>query len=100
VLVVTLSCGFGLMTAASAAPAAARTHARVITSPASGWVPKQPAAPQPEAVPSAFSRSDQTPARPAEFEEEWLLPLGGGLAGLAALSVLIMMRCRADNDDD
>jgi hypothetical protein len=94
-----LACGLGLSSAAHATPQGAATADYVLASTGSVWTPKQPAASQPEAVPSATSPTE-TPIPSAQFQEGWLLPLGGGLAGLAALSVLMVAWSRNDSDDD
>lgn len=100
--------GLGISSTASANAASPATDNRVLSAPDSVRTPKQPATPQPEAVPPASfhgamqergtATNGPTPAVPAQFQEEWLLPLGGGLAALAALSVMLVLRSRDDPD--
>ncbi len=100
--------GLGICSTAFANTASPATNDRVLSAPASVRTPKQPATPQPEAVPPAsFHGTTQelatatnrpTPAVPAQFQEMWLLPLGGGLAVLAALSVMMVLQSRDDPD--
>ncbi|HYI33001.1 MAG TPA: hypothetical protein VEX88_06025 [Glaciibacter sp.] len=99
-LVAVFACALALSSAAYAVPAGAATRDQFLTAPGTVRIPKQPAASQPEAVPSATSPSDETPVPPAHFDVGWLLPLGGGLAGLAALSVLMVARSQKNSDDD
>jgi hypothetical protein len=100
VLVAAFTCALALSSAPYAVPAVAATRGPAFAAPGSVRIHKQPAASQPEAVPSATSPSDEAPVPPAQFDEAWLLPLGGGLAGLAALSVLLVARSLKNSDDD
>jgi len=95
-----LSCGLSLPSVAHAFPTGGATSGQVVAAPGSVRIPKQPAASQPEAVSPATFLLNEAPASPAQFDEAWLLPLGAGLAGLAALSVLLVVRRRNDSDDD
>lgn len=95
-----LTWGLSLPSFAHAAPAGAATNRQVVAAPGSVRITKQPAASQPEAVPPATFPLQDAPVSPAQFDEAWLVPLGAGLAGLAALSVLLVVSRRNDSDDD